>query len=114
MKTSKGKMLKIFVTESDKYDGKLLFEILVKIIRENKMAGATVIRGIEGFGKDSHLHSTHILRLAEKLPILIEVIDEEEKIDKLLYKLKDYIPYGKFITLDNINIIERIEPKEEI
>ncbi|BEP28653.1 DUF190 domain-containing protein [Helicovermis profundi] len=109
MKVRKGKMLKIFVGESDRYHGKSLFELIVKEIREEGLSGATVIRGIEGFGKSSNIHTTHILRLSERLPILIEVIDTNEKIDELLHVLKKYLNMGMFVTLDNINIIEKIE-----
>ena len=79
--SGEGVLLRIYVGEEDKYKGKPLYEQIIFKARELKLAGATAIRGILGFGADSHLHSAKILRLSEDLPILIELVDNEENIN---------------------------------
>ena len=75
MLPEEGQLLRIFVGESDKHDGKPLYEWLVLKAREQGLAGATVLRGIEGFGAHSRLHTAKILRLSEDLPIVVELVD---------------------------------------
>ena len=72
-----GKLLRIFIGESDTWHGKPLYQAIVERVREEGLAGATVIRGIEGFGASSHLHTSRILRLSEDLPLVIEIVDTE-------------------------------------
>ncbi|RMI03601.1 MAG: DUF190 domain-containing protein, partial [Calditrichaeota bacterium] len=76
-----GKLLRVYLGEGDRYKGKPLFEAIVLKLREIGLAGATVVRGIEGFGPNSRvIHSARLLRLSEDLPILIEVVDTNERI----------------------------------
>ena len=79
-KESTAVLLRIFVGESDKYDGKNLYNYLVKYLRENHYAGVTVLRGLTGFGKASKIRSTDLLAISSDLPIVIEIVDTEEKI----------------------------------
>jgi uncharacterized protein len=79
-KESIGTLLRIFVGESDKYDGKNLYHYLTEYLRKNHFSGVTVLRGITGFGKASKIHSSDLLALSSDLPIVIEIVDTEEKI----------------------------------
>ena len=72
--------MRIYLGESDRWHGKPLYQAIVELLRTRRLAGATVLRGIEGFGAQQHLHSTRILSLSEDLPVLIEVVDTDEKI----------------------------------
>lgn len=99
-----GKLLRIFVGESDRWQGKPLYEAIVRLAREQGMAGATVLRGLEGFGADSHLHTARILRLSEDLPIVIEMVDTEERIDAILPLLDPMIAEG-MVTVERVHIV---------
>ena len=79
-----GALLRIFLGESDKHEGKPLYEWIVLKAREAGLAGATVLRGIEGFGAHSRLHTAKILRLSEDLPIVVEIVDAREKVEAFL------------------------------
>ena len=79
-----GELLRIFIGETDKYKGKPLYEAIVIKARELNLAGATVFRGIMGYGATSRIHSIKLLRLSEDLPVLIEIVDSEDNIGKLL------------------------------
>jgi len=100
-----GMLLRIFVGESDKYKGKALYEQIVIKARELNLAGATVVRGIMGFGADSRMHSAKILRLSEDLPVVIELVDTEENLNKLLPFLDETVQEG-LITLENVRVIK--------
>ena len=100
-----GMLLRIFVGESDKYKGKALYEQIVIKAREINLAGATVTRGIMGFGADSRMHSAKILRLSEDLPIVIELVDTEENLNKLLPFLDETVQEG-LITLEKVKVIK--------
>jgi len=99
-----GKLLRIFVGESDRWKGKPLYEAIVQAVRERGLAGATVFRGMEGFGAHSRIHTTKILRLSEDLPILIEIVDKSERIQTILPLLDEMVTEG-LITLENVHII---------
>ncbi len=99
-----GKLVRVFIGESDTYHGKPLYQAIVERIREEHLAGATVIRGIEGYGASSRLHTTRILRLSEDLPIVIEVVDTEERIDQLLPILDEMVGDG-LVTVEEAHII---------
>ena len=86
------KLLRIFISEADKFQGKPLFEAVVNSAREKGLAGATVLRGLLGFGANSKMHSAKILRISEDLPLVIEIIDEPEKIEEFLPELKKCSP----------------------
>jgi PII-like signaling protein len=97
-------LLGIFIGESNIYKGKSLYMHILEMLKNKKIAGATVFRGIAGFGKHSHVHTTSILQLSTYLPILIEIADIEEKIDKIKPKLDEIISQG-LITEEKIKIV---------
>lgn len=97
-------LMRIFVSETDKFEGKSLYEVLVNTLQEEKVAGATVLRGIEGFGAKSHLHKSSILGLSQGLPIVIEVIDSSDKIDEILPKIDKMIGEG-LITIEKVRAL---------
>jgi len=100
-----GTLLRIFIGESDKYKGKSLYEQIVIKARELHLAGATVLRGLMGFGADSRMHSAKILRLSEDLPIVIELVDTEENLNKLMPFLDETVQEG-LITLEKVKVIK--------
>lgn len=98
-----GHLLRIFIGESDKHEGKPLYEWIVLKAKEFGLAGSTVLRGIEGFGAKSRIHTTKILRLSEDLPIVIEIIDTIEKIEAFLPLVDEAITEG-LATVEKVNI----------
>ena len=107
--TGDGRLLRIFVGESDHAAGRPLYEAIVLKARELGLAGATVWRGIEGYGAASRIHTAKILRLSEDLPILIEIVDTEEKIRAALPHLDSLMEAagcGGLITLEYAEIIK--------
>jgi len=107
--TSEAKLLRIFVGENDKSDKIPVYERIVLKARENGLAGATVFRGIMGFGGRSKIHTSKILRLSEDLPIIIEVVDEIEKIEKFIPVVNDIFEKsncGGLITIEKAEIIK--------
>ena len=103
MLPKEGHLLRIFIGESDKYEGKPLFEWIVQKARGNGLAGATVLRGLEGFGASSRIHTAKILRLSGDLPLVIEIVDTEEKIEAFLPLIDDAIREG-LATLEKVQI----------
>ncbi|HKO41839.1 MAG TPA: DUF190 domain-containing protein [Pyrinomonadaceae bacterium] len=99
-----GYLLRIFVGESDKVGHKPLYEVIVLKAREAGLAGATVLRGVMGFGKNSILHTAKILRLSEDLPMVIEIVDSREKVEAFLPALDAMIEDG-LVTLEKINVV---------
>lgn len=97
-----GKLLRIFIGESDKYKGQPLYAWIVLKARDRGMAGATVLRGLEGFGAHSRLHTAKILRLSSDLPIVVEIVDTENKIESFLPLIDDAIGEG-------LATVERVE-----
>ena len=100
-----GKLLRIFIGESDRWEHKPLYEAIVLKARELGLAGATVLRGPMGFGANSRLHTAKILRLSEDLPLIIEIVDSEEQIARLLPHLEEKVKEG-LVTLENVQIIK--------
>lgn len=101
---SEAKLLRIFIGEADKYEGKPLYEVIINLARQKGMAGATVIRGLMGFGAHTRMHTAKILRLSEDLPIVIEIVDEPEKIEAFLPEIDQMIREG-LVTLEKIGVI---------
>jgi PII-like signaling protein len=99
-----GLLARIYIGESDTWHGRPLYEAIVHLLRERGVAGATVIRGIEGFGAKQHLHTTRILSLSQDLPILIEVVDQEDRLRAVLPELNAMVSEG-LITLERVEII---------
>jgi len=97
-------LLRIFIGEGDEFKGAPLYEKIVLRAREHKLAGATVLRGPMGFGKSSHLHTAKILRLSLDLPMVIEIVDSEEKIREFL-PILDGMIQGGLVTLERVQAI---------
>jgi hypothetical protein len=100
-----GKLLRIFIGESDKWKHQPLYEAIVLKARELGLAGATVLRGSMGFGASSHLHTSKILRLSLDLPLLIEIVDSQENLDKLLPFLDEMVLEG-LVTLEDVRVLK--------
>ena len=98
-----GHLLRIFVGESDRHDGIPLYEWLVRKARETGLAGATVLRGLEGFGAKSRLHTAKILRLSSDLPLVIEIVDTIEKIEAFMPIVDEVVEEG-LATLERVEI----------
>jgi len=98
------KLLRIFVGESDRYRGRPLYEAIVQKAREAGLAGASVFRGIMGYGAHSRIHSARLLRLSEDLPVMIEIVDEAEKIEAFLPVLDGMIAEG-LVTLERVEVV---------
>jgi PII-like signaling protein len=98
-------LLRIFIGENDRYQGSPLYEAIVLKAREMHLAGATVLRGPMGFGASSRLHTTKILRLSEDLPLVIEIVDAEDKIDSFLPILDGMMSSG-LITLEKVQVLQ--------
>jgi PII-like signaling protein len=99
-----GKLLRVFVGESDRWHGKPLYQAIVERVRAEGLAGATVLRGIEGFGADSRLHTARILRLSEDLPVVIEVVDSAEQIERIMPVLDEMVGEG-MVTVERVEVI---------
>jgi hypothetical protein len=97
-------LMRIHLGERDKYQGKPLYEAIVILLRERHYAGATVFRGIMGFGSTARLHTDKILRLSVDLPLVIECVDTEEKVNAILPKLDEMLD-GGLITLEKVKVI---------
>jgi len=98
-------LLRIFIGENDKFGSSPLYEAIVLKARELHLAGATVLRGPMGFGKSSRLHTSKILRLSEDLPLLIEIVDSEDSINRFLPILDQMMTSG-LITLEKVQVLE--------
>lgn len=97
------KLVRIFIGESDRWEGNPLYEAIVHRARDQGLAGATVLRGIEGFGASSVMHTARILRLSEDLPIVIEIVDTADKIDRFLESTDEMIQEG-MVTVERVEI----------
>lgn len=97
------RLLRIFIGEANTHDGRPLYQAIVETLRREGLAGVTVLRGIEGFGKSSRLHAAHILRLSEDLPLVLECVDTAEKIEAVLPTLDAMIGDG-LITLERVEV----------
>lgn len=104
-------LLRIFIGESDRWEHKPLYEAIVLAAREAQLAGATVLRGPMGFGKNSHLHTAKILRLSMDLPLVIEMVDSEEKINAFLPTLDSMIG-GGLVTSEKVKVLHYRGPND--
>ena len=102
---SEGHLLRIFIGETDRYKGKSLYEQIVLKARELNLAGATVVRGIMGFGANSRVHTAKVLRLSEDMPVIIEIVDTEENLKKLWPFLDEVVKEG-LITVEKAQVIK--------
>ncbi len=101
--TIEGRLLRVFICESDQRDGLPLTEAVVDALRAEGIAGATVLRGVAGYGGSAVLHTTHVLRLSEDLPMVIEAVDSVEKIDAVMPRIQELVG-GGLITTQNVEI----------
>jgi hypothetical protein len=101
---TEAKLLRIFIGESDKYEGRPLYRVIVERARKRELAGATVLRGTLGFGANSRIHTARILRLSEDLPMVIEIVDEPERINNFVAELNGLIKEG-LVTLEKVEVI---------
>ena len=99
-----GKLLRVFIGEADKWQGKPLYEAIVLLAKKEGMAGATALKGFMGFGCKSHMHTTKILELSTDLPVVIEIVDSEEKINQFIPQLDEIVREG-LITLEKANVV---------
>jgi hypothetical protein len=99
-----GKLLRIFIGEADQWEGKPLYEAIIQAAKEQGLAGVTAIKGFEGFGAHSHLHTAKLLRLSTDLPVVIEIVDSEEKISAFLPSLENMIEEG-LVTLETVQVL---------
>lgn len=98
-------LLRIFIGESDRWQSQPLYEAIVLKARQLNLAGATVLRGPMGFGADSRLHTAKVLRLSEDLPIIIEIVDSEQKIATLLPHIDQMVTEG-LVTLEKVRVVK--------
>ena len=99
-----GELLRIFIGESDRWEGKPLYEAIVRRAREEGLAGATVLRGLEGFGAHSRVHTARILRLSADLPIVVEIVDRPERVEAFLPLLDEMVGEG-MMTLEKVRVV---------
>ena len=99
-----GQLLRIFIGESDRWHGKPLHEAIVVAAREAGLAGATVLRGLAGFGASSRIHTVKVLRLSEDLPIVVEIVDKLERIQAFLPTVDQMVSEG-MVTLEKVNVL---------
>jgi uncharacterized protein len=106
--TSEAKLLRIFISSTDKFKHAPLYEVVVFAAKRYGLAGATVLKGFMGFGASSMVHSQKLWEITEKLPLVIEIVDEAAKIDGFVETILPYfekIPKGGLITLEKVNIV---------
>jgi PII-like signaling protein len=103
--------LRIYVGESDHHDGSPLYQAIVRFLHDRGIAGATVLRGIEGYGADARIHTTRILSLAMDLPIVVEAIDEDDRLRPLLEELEAMVGAG-LITVQPVEVIADRRPTD--
>jgi uncharacterized protein len=104
---SEAKILRIFMSSTDKFKHKPLYEVIVFLAKRNGLAGATVLRGVMGYGSSSKISSAKLWDISEKLPLVVEIIDEAEKIESFLEIIKPYfdkLRYGSIITVEKATI----------
>ena len=100
-----GQLLRIFIGESDRWKGKPLYEAIILKARDVGIAGATMLRGMMGYGAASRIHTAKILRLSEDLPIVVEIVDSKEKITALLPTIEEMVQEG-LVTLENVRVLQ--------
>jgi len=112
---SEAKLFRIFIGESDKYNGRPVYEEIVLKAREANLAGATVIKGIMGFGANSKIHTSKLLTLSEDMPLIIEIVDTLEKIENFITTINSIFEtanIGGLITIEKVQIIKYISTKK--
>ncbi|HUL35521.1 MAG TPA: DUF190 domain-containing protein [Candidatus Eisenbacteria bacterium] len=97
-------LMRIHIGESDKWHGRPLYEVIVEMLRKDGCSGVTVLRGVAGFGSSSVYHTDKLLRLSQDLPIILEIVETQERIDQLLPRLDEMVD-GGLITLEKVRVI---------
>ena len=97
-------LMRIFIGEDARHEGRPLYHVLLEMLREQKIAGATVLRGIAGFGAHSHLHTGSLLRLSQDLPIILEAVDSEESLQRVLPRIDAMVGKG-LVTLERVRVV---------
>jgi PII-like signaling protein len=97
-------LMRIFVGEADKHGGKPLYKAVVELLREEKIAGATVVRGVLGYGANSHVHSGSLLRLSQDLPMVVEAVDTRENVERVMPQIESLVTQG-LITLEDVHVV---------
>lgn len=103
--SEEGQLLRIFIGESDRWHGKPLYEAIILKAREMGLAGATMLRGLMGFGAARRIHTAKILRLSQDMPIVIEIVDSADKIDSLLPIVDEMVQEG-MVTVERVRVIQ--------
>jgi uncharacterized protein len=102
--TGEQTLMRIFIGESDRWEGRPLYQVIIELLRREHIAGATVVRGISGFGARSVLHTANLLRLSTDLPMVIEAVDSRENVDRILSLLDPMIGDG-LVTLEKVQVL---------
>lgn len=97
-------LMRIFIGEADRHGRRPLYQALVELFRREGVAGATVLRGVLGYGAKSHLHAAHLLRLSDDLPMVVEVVDSQETIDRILPAVDAMIAEG-LVTMEKVRVL---------
>ena len=100
-------LMRIHIGESDKWHGKLLYEAIVEMLRKEGFSGVTVLRGVGGFGGSSVYHTDKLLRLSQDLPVILEVIESQERVEQILPRLDEMVD-GALITLEKVRVLSLI------
>jgi len=101
---TQGVLLRIFIGESDRWHGKSLYLALVEEAKKEGLAGATVLQGIMGYGAHSRIHTAHLVDISPDLPIVVELVDEEQRIQAFLPKVQEMVPEG-LVTLERVSVL---------
>ena len=109
----KCKALRIYVDEDLKWQNQLLYRAIVEKLLKSGLAGATVFKGIEGFGSSAHIHSSRILEITENLPVMVEVIDASKQIIKALNAVKPMLPRHCLVTVQDVRVLHYQAPNGE-
>jgi PII-like signaling protein len=102
-------LMRIFIGEADKHGRRPLYQALVEELRRERIAGATVLRGVLGFGGGSHLHSESLLRVSQDLPVVVEVVDSQENIDRVMPRVTEMVGDG-LVTLEKVRVVRHVRP----
>ncbi|MHB8945667.1 MAG: DUF190 domain-containing protein [Bacillota bacterium] len=109
--TGPGRELRIYIGESYQYKGRPLHQAIVEMLKAEGLAGATVMRGVEGFGANSRIHTANVLRLSEDLPVVVVAVDSQEYIERVLPRLSEMVTEG-LITIHDVEVIKYTHSKD--
>lgn len=107
------KRVTIYIGESDRWHGRPLHEAILEMLRSEGCAGATVTRAVAGFGRGSRIHTASILRLSQDLPVVIEWVDDPERVERVLPKLDEMIS-GGLVTIEDVHVLRYVSPSQRV